>query len=542
MNNSSWRPFRIVTPGILWWFLLVTLIAGCGGPTPEVHLLSVAELPKHEATLRQPRLARFAPPPLILDQSPESRSLRASIDALFSDNRFDSSTLAASVAYLGKDNHGSQDALLYERGIHRLLTPASNMKLFTTAAALETLAPEFHYKTKVEMTGTLAGGVLHGDLIVHGSGDPTISARQHNWDPFAVFRTWARIIKDSGINTIQGDLVGDASLFSKFSFPLGWDPSDLSIWYAAQTDALSYNENCVKLFVRVGKQGSPVSVTMEPSNNVVQIHNSAMTVGRRSANSLDISRIPLSNTIVVKGNLPRRYPERVRTVTVDDPATLFMDVLASVLRENGVTVQGRVRVERKPGMLQKGKILHTHISLSLPQIIEFTNKESNNLFAEQLLLTTKAAIDGYAERESATGYVEKWIQSMGVPKEEFDMRDGSGLSRNNRISANAVLTLLRYMHRSPNARTFRTTLPIAGVDGTLRRRMRGTPAYTKVRAKTGFMKGVSSLSGYVDTAGGETLAFTLLYNGHSPSTSYVKTLEHELCSLLAQYAGHPARH
>lgn len=520
---------------VLLLLLLLFSLGGCAVHEPEPRLVLVPEItfiPIEKQEL-PPRIHVPAAAPL---DTPEVHRLRAAIDDLFSDPRFANADLSIGVVALDAQD-SNRDALLYARNMHRQLAPASTMKLFTTAVALETLSPEFQFQTRIEATGPITGHTLLGDLVIRGSGDPTISARQHGWDPYAVLRAWARGIKDAGITAIQGGVVGDASLFSRFRFYPGWELSDLPVWYAAQTDALSYNENCIKIFVNAGAGGAPVSVKLEPPTRHVQITNNARTGARNAKNTLDITRLPETNVIEITGVLPGRYPNRTRTITVDDPAGYFVDVFATVLQEAGITFQVPPRVERRQNALPPGKVLYTHRSPQLSRLVDFTNKESNNHFAEQLFLAAAASRKGHASREIAAEVLSAWMESVGVPREDFRPVDGSGLSRDNRVSANALLTLLRYMHRSPNARVFKNSLPVAGMDGTLKRRMGGTPASGRTLAKTGFMRGVSSLAGYAEDALGRPLAFVVMFNGRSPSTGYVKDLENQLCNLLRQYGG-----
>jgi len=196
--------------------------------------------------------------------SPQSRSLEQAVGELLSSSALHGSNGLFSVYVVNLQD----DTALYERSVRTPLVPASNMKLFTTAAALEFLGPDFRYETTIEALGPLTGSTVMGDVVVRGSGDPTISARMHNWDPLHVFRQWAETLKSKGVRSIQGDLVGDASLFERFVYCPGWDPEDEPLWYAAQTDALSFNENTIKIFVRPGsKTGSPVRVELEPDTS-----------------------------------------------------------------------------------------------------------------------------------------------------------------------------------------------------------------------------------------------------------------------------------
>lgn len=426
---------------------------------------------------------------------------------------------------------------IYKRNVSMPLIPASNMKLFTTAAALDLLSPDYVFTTRVEATGNISAGILQGDLVIKGSGDPTIAARDHGYDPEAVFKEWAARLKQMGITTITGNLVGDTSLFLNVGYCPGWDPDDEPIWYAAQSDALSLNENVIKVFVRPDKRaGRPVHVELEPQTAHVHIQNRAKTGGRGSRLTLEMTRQCGTNVIEIRGKLPTRFRERVRTLTVEDPAGYFMDVLARVLQEHGITIQGGIRVVRQPGELPTGRPLFTRASPPISQLVSFTNRESNNFYAEQFLRTLGAEFQGRGSRENGAKTVSTWLQGMGVPTQDFSMYDGSGLSRLNRITVEATITLLRHMYASKNFAIYKSSLPLAGKSGTLHRRMRGTPAYNMVHAKTGYMKGVSSLGGYTTTMDGTPVAFAMMYNGRYPSTSYVKDLENKICVLLRTHA------
>lgn len=430
----------------------------------------------------------------------------------------------------------ADNTLIYERNAHTKLVPASNMKLFTTAAALEMLSPDYVYETTFEINGNLSQGSVQGDLVVRGSGDPTIAARNNGWNTLAVFTSWARELKQKGISVIHGDLIGDASFFKRFVYCPGWDPRDEPVWYAAQTGALSLNENTIKIFARPGKtKGSPVRIELDPETSHVRVENTAKTGSRKSRDTLAITRRCGENTIVVSGSLPTRSREVVRTLTIDDPATFFMDVLAQVFAAQGITVTGKVRVVREPNSIPKGLLVLRHTSPRLSQLIDFTNTESNNFYAEQLLRTIGGHLRGSGSREDGAAVISSWMTSMGVPRQEFTMIDGSGLSRHNSISPYAVITLLRAMHASPYGLIYKNSLPIAGEKGTLRRRMRGTLAQSQVKAKTGYMKGVTSLGGYTESLDGQPLAFSIIYNGRHPSTSYVKSLENDICVLLRSH-------
>jgi D-alanyl-D-alanine carboxypeptidase/D-alanyl-D-alanine-endopeptidase (penicillin-binding protein 4) len=468
-----------------------------------------------------------------LDESAAARQLRAGIEALANDPKYAGSRLGVYVQSLA-------DNLAVARlDAHEPLAPASNMKLFTTAASLYYLSPAFRYATVMAASGPASGGTLAGDLVVIGSGDPAISGGYSGEGAFAM-GGFAEALKSKGIKAVSGDLVGDESRFERFSYYPGWCAEDELKPYAAPSGALSLNQNCVGVVVKPGrKQGDKTEVELTPPAACFVVDNTAVTASgaKKAAAPLSVVRKPVSNVIEVQGRESIRVPAREYLLTVDDPGMFFMTALNETLKSSGVAVKGKTRLSREPlPDSQTRETLFVHYSPELRDLIRTTNKKSNNFYAEQLLKTIGAQTRGLGSRENGAAAVTAFMNGLGVGGKEFDMTDGSGLSLNDRVSPYSVIALLRAMHKSEYFADFYASLPVAGVDGTLQRRLRGTPAEGVVHAKTGTMQGVSSLSGYVTGRDGKPYAFTVIVNGPCAGNGLARSLQDRICELIAAYS------
>ncbi len=424
----------------------------------------------------------------------------------------------------------------YHHNEHRLFVPASNMKLFTTAASLVNLGPHYRFRTGIYYDGQITGQTLSGDLIVKGSGDPTISGRFYQDDIYAVFRAWADSLKKHGIKRIEGDLVGDNSYFTGATMAEGWNWDDETFWYSAHTSALSFNDNCVNIRVTGGQKiGDPVQLQIEPDLPCVTIVNTARTVDD-SVSTLNFRRSRGGNTILVYGNFPIHKGSTQESITVEDPAQMFLYVLKTVLNSNGVEVAGNLKVieQRKYNYLQLHRLFE-HTSPEMKDIIRVVNKRSHNFYADQLLKTLGATFNGEGSFEAGSEMVSNWLHSIGVAPNEFIMVDGSGLSRKNFVAPNATATLLRWMFRSPYYEDFFNSLSISGTDGTMEDRMKGMLAQGRVHAKTGYVKHMRSLSGYAFNKDDRPFLFVLMVNNFSVPVSYVNLLQDRICELIVRY-------
>jgi serine-type D-Ala-D-Ala carboxypeptidase/endopeptidase (penicillin-binding protein 4) len=447
---------------------------------------------------------------------------------------------------------------LYEENAEKLLHPASNMKIYTVAAALDRLSPDFRFKTSAYVPAAPdAAGVIRGDLIIYGRGDPSFAASFNNGDYYKAIDDFAARIANAGVKRIEGNIIGDESYFTGSHFGYGWEWDDLQWYYGAEISALTVNDNSLDLFVRPGLDvGSQAVVTTGPVTPLVTIVNRATTGERGTRRNILVVRPLGTNTIEVSGSVPLGIDATdkglIGSIAVPNPALVFVYMLRSSLASKGVTITGQSQMidargrGRLPLKVESLVEIASVQSPPLSVIAAQTLKPSQNLYTELLLRTLgrAAAPNGTIsspERTTADEGIEAvktFLRGAGIePRGQVVQADGSGLSRHNYITASGTMQLLTYMSTHRYANAFREALPIAGVDGTLRTRMRGTPAANNLRAKTGTISGVASLSGYVTTAAGERLVFSIILNNYPEESSSRRSFIDTIAVLLASYAG-----
>ena len=465
--------------------------------------------------------------------------------------------------------------VIYEQNANKFVRPASNMKLYTVATAFDRLTPDFHFVTSVYAKEKLEDGKIKGDLIVYGRGDPSIAARFNNGDYFKGINDLADRIVAAGVKRIKGDLVGDESYFNGAPVGSGWEWEDLTWSYGAQVSALTINDNAIDLNIKPGDRvGAPVSiVTGPPAASFMTIVNRATTTAKGSRGDLRIYRGLGANSLEISGTLPIGDAGFVGGVSIPDPALAFVSMLREALIKRDVKIDGRVRTVKSQSESLVPRILPGLSGVSgigqqpaveiasLPSpafnlVASQTLKPSQNQYTELILRTlgrtqmqTVPGPGGLQssnsndagrtrdDEENGLEVVKNFLRQAGVGDSEVALNDGSGLSRNDLISANTTIQLLTYMSKHKYFAQFREALPIAGVDGTLRTRMRGTPAEGNLRAKTGSLSSVASLSGYVTTAAGEHLVFSMMLNNYPDAAAVRRDSIDAIAVLLASFAG-----
>jgi D-alanyl-D-alanine carboxypeptidase/D-alanyl-D-alanine-endopeptidase (penicillin-binding protein 4) len=388
-------------------------------------------------------------------------------------------------------------------------TTASNTKLFTTAAALDAFGPGYLYETRLVQRGQVAGGVLHGDLGVIGSGDPNISGRAFDGDSYGAFRGWARELAARGVRQVAGDVYLDAGLFEARQIHPDWPRSQLASWYEAPVAALSFNDNCVLVRVSPQAHGGLARVETVPPVHVFRVENSAHTSNSPRHNHLAVMR--QGDRLVVTGSIFQRSGPLDVWVTVPDPVEYFGQAMVGALAEEGIEVQGRLRpVQRLPGPVWERVAVYRS---SLLDTIRIANKRSQNFYAESLVKLLGARRCGEGSWSEGVRAVGEFLLGMGVPAGSFHMVDGSGMSREDRFTPRTVTLLLRHMYLHPWGAEFVQSLPASGeLEASLHRRMTVAPYRGNVFAKTGTIEGVSALSGYARAASGKVYAFSVLLN------------------------------
>jgi D-alanyl-D-alanine carboxypeptidase/D-alanyl-D-alanine-endopeptidase (penicillin-binding protein 4) len=421
-------------------------------------------------------------------------------------------------------------ALVAERGSTAPIAPASNMKLFTSLAALDLLGDDFEYRTTLSYRGRIdAGGTLRGELKVTGRGDPTIGGRFHDGNSVAVFEQWADELKRAGIRAVDGSIVFEHGYFDTEYVHPTWPANQLMHWYEAPVGALSLQEGCVAVRVRPGKPGGRPIVSLDPPTNYLRIENSAVT---RSRHGLLVTRRSGSNTIVVDGNVGRNTGQTEVFVTVIDPVRYFATVMTETLAKKGVTVTGAPRFVAEDGRSDWTQVAEYRTPLAV--VLFVVNKKSQNHYAEQLLKTIGAEVKGVGSWEAGAHAVDEWLQAkVGVKAGQFAMVDGSGMSRYNRASAEAFVALLRYAWTRPYLRDFLSSMPYSGEeDSRLKHRLNEAPYARQVYAKTGYISGVVGLSGYVRGRSGKVYAFSFLFNDYRSGVWEMYRLQDEMLKEL----------
>lgn len=416
--------------------------------------------------------------------------------------------------------------LLYARSSEKLVIPASNMKIVTLAVAAERLGWDFTYETRLEAAGRVEGGTLKGDLVVIGTGDPTIASV--DFGPAPLFAEWAAALHDAGIKRVEGRVIGDDRAFDDQSLGPGWAWDYLADGYAAPTSALNYNENVAVLRAWPGaKPGDQVRIELTPPGHRLDIVNELQTQ-EGSGTSVDLARLPGSGRLSVRGRVPAGGQVVVRTAAVDNPTRFFVEGLRLALAEKGIAITGEacdigdVAGGPAPG---PRRVIARRTSWPLSAMAGYFMKVSQNFYAETLMKTIGRAAEGDAGVGSIPAgrrAVRETLTTWGVPADSYVAWDGSGLSRYDYVSADAIVAILRHVWEDPKLRgPFVAALPVAARDGTLSSRMKGTVLDTNVEAKTGTISNVRSLSGYLETRAGEKLVFSMIVNHFTASSADV---------------------
>jgi D-alanyl-D-alanine carboxypeptidase/D-alanyl-D-alanine-endopeptidase (penicillin-binding protein 4) len=393
-----------------------------------------------------------------------------------------------------------------------------------------------------------SSGTVRGDLIIYGRGDPTFAASLNGGDYFKAIDNLAERIAASGLKRVEGDLVGDESYFTGAPQGFGWEWADLTWYSGAEVSALSINDNALDLIVKPGTSvGSQCTITTGPMTPLVTITNRTTTSARRSKRDLTVYRGLGENVIEVSGSLPVDDQGWTAGVAVSRPALLFVYMLRASLAARGVDIAGRSRTVDARSLSAAATLATASLveiakteSQPLSIIAGLALKPSQNLYTELILraLGKATATDPKLSSEDAgIEAIKTFLKSAGVDQNEVAFTDGSGLSRRDMVTANATIQLLTYMSRHRYGAAFREALPVAGVDGTLKNRMKGTQAAGNVRAKTGTLSAVSSLSGYATSAAGERLVFAIMLNNSPESFLMLRNHLDTIAVLLATYKG-----
>lgn len=445
--------------------------------------------------------------------------LAASIDALLADPALKYGIQGVVVESL------STGEVLYERNRNIAFVPASNFKLIVSAAALDCFGPDHRFYTSIYITAEVdSSGTLDGDVVIVGGGNPVLSTTD--------LKSIVEDIKNLGIKRITGNIVADSSLFDDLPLGQGWSWDYEPYYYAAQISALNLDRNVVKVQVRPGvKPGDPAYVSLNPSSGFMTVKTTAVTGATGSENTLYIDRERGKNKIRVSGSIPMDYNGVfVEPITMENPALYTATMFRELLSQSGIKVDGTATCGLKPDNAQ---LIVKHQSPPLSDILPLLNKPSDNLIAEVLFKSLGARFKGRGAAANAEKVELDFLSKIGADTKAIAINDGSGLSRLNYVTPGNLIVLLRFMWNHEHSKVYIKSLPVAGVEGTLRSRMKGTAAEGNVRAKTGYVSRASCLSGYVTTSDGVPLVFSIMMNGHMCPNSEAKRVQDSICALLA---------
>lgn len=404
---------------------------------------------------------------------------------------------------------------LYSLNAGHAFRPASTLKLVTTAAALDAYGESARLRTTVETAGRLDGlGRVLGDVYLVGRGDPSSSSVFSPGRPTAAFEELAAALVAAGVHRVEGRLVGHEGAFVGEGRGSDWTWEDLVWGYGARVSALSYEDNGVLLQLSPGESaGDPAVLDVSPSTTVLTVASSVDTAAAGVAEDVRLEQEPGTNGVRLSGVLPigGRWSGRV---AVPDPARFAATAFAAVLEAKGIHVVGGVDTSRAP-LPSGARVLASRDGAPMAELVRSVNKESQNLHAEILLRLVGLKLKGEGSAQKGHEAIAEFLTRLGVPAEDWELRDGSGLARTDVVTPRGLAALLVAMDAHPAAAAFRASLPVAGVDGTLEKRMRGTAAEGRVVAKTGTLNLANALAGYATTLRGERLAFVVFVNNHA---------------------------
>lgn len=423
---------------------------------------------------------------------------------------------------------------VYSENENRFFVPASNTKLFTTALALERLGPDYRFQTIVEADAPPDAQGRVRELRIVGGGDPNLSARvvpysresQSGANPLAAIEELAGRIVARGIRAVSGDIVGDDTAYVWEPFPNGWSVDD-PVWeYGAPVSALTVNDNAFTLWVAPGASaGAPASIRLQPALEWLTIHNRTQTVAEGTGR-LRYERLPGSRELVVAGTIGLKGGQRSPLLAIDDPALFAAYALRDALLERGVSVGGRARAVHRSAGDESPRIPGFEVarreSAPLAQIVQVINKVSQNLHAELVLREVARRAHGIGSREAGLKELEAFLTGIGVEEKQYRFEDASGLSRLTLVTPLTVAKLLVHAYNTPHREVWLSSLPIGGADGTLSLRFDRQSRSSSIRAKTGSISHVSSLSGYAFRDDGRVYAFSILANNYNSEHTPVR--------------------
>lgn len=417
--------------------------------------------------------------------------------------------------------------ILFKYNDDFLFMPASNMKVLTTALALLRLGPDYHFTTRLLREPS-------GDVVLAGSGDPSISGRVYPYakdsgsgPPLRALEVLADQAVAVGLTRIDGDVVGDDRLYPYAPYPPSWTEDDKIRDYGAPVSALTLNDNTVTITIQPGAEaGDPAVVSLSPAIEYYAIDNRIVTVFPSRDARIRVSKVQNSRQLLLWGSIPAGHGVFVDTLAVDDPALFAAEALYDTLARRGVTITGKaiarhraVNDDYDPGPAIG---LASRVSPPLVQLLQVTDKTSQNLHAELMLREVGRAMRFMGTREAGLEEMTALFKEVGASAGDARLEDGSGLARNVMVAPRLMVRILAYLYASKCREAFISLFPIGGEDGTLKNRMKESPAADEIHAKTGTLSRAIALSGYVDSKTHGWLAFSIIVNSFSAPPSDVR--------------------
>src|SRR5579859_901942 len=461
--------------------------------------------------------------------------------------------------------------VLYANNADKLFVPASNTKLFTTTTALALLGPDYRFHTTVEASALPDKyGRIDGDVALVGRGDPNLSGRnlpyalktERTQSSTIALENMADQLVRAGVKYIDGDVVADDSFYVDEPYGAGWAQDDLQWGYGAPVSALTINDNLIFLNILPGaNSGDRAFVTLDPPTAYYKVENRTVTVATGGTHKIGVHRDLGSHVVTVWGAVTVNDGLDREELAAEAPAEFAAQVFYEILSRHGIVIYGHTRVQHTlatsivsqdvpaaailplgatppPAAQAPAAVLASYDSLPLIEDLRVINKTSQNLHAEMALRLIGKTGAGIGNTETGLKVEQNFLTQAGLLPEEYDLHDGCGLSRENLVSPAAAVKLLQYAAAQPWAAKFQDTLPVAGVDGSLTDRWKGTDVIGHVRAKTGTMDHVNALSGYALTLGGKNVAFSIMVNNHNLKNGEVReTIDKIVQAIVEDEAG-----
>lgn len=450
--------------------------------------------------------------------------LAGDVEAILKDKLLAKATVGIEIVRMGKADSDSKP--VYERESHAPLMPASNLKLTTTSAALDKFGPDFKFHTAL---------LQHNDdLVLVGDGDPSFGDAEYlkrvGWKPTTVYENWAAQLKKLGVKSVH-DVIVDDGVFDDVYLQPHWPIGQIDHSYMAEVGGLNFDANCVTFVIQPTAPGKQVDYILVPNTKYLTVDNTCIT----GKNEVQLGRKPGTNEVIMRGEAPASGASSLLE-TIHDPPMYGVTVLSETIAASGIPVSGQVKRDRGISTRHPSgewKVIGVH-ETPLAVALARANKDSVNLYAESLCKRLGHEVSHESGSwENGTAAVGAFLKKAGIPDSEFHLDDGSGLSRQDHIAPHALIRVLTYDFFSPNHDAFLNSLSVSGSDGTLEDRFRGSDLRHRVIGKSGFIEGVSCLSGFVKARDNQWYAFSIMMNGVPyKSNSLAKALQEKIIHAL----------